>query len=531
MAVVVAYGSAILKALLLVVGYLICLGVYRLYLSPLAKIPGPKLAALTFLYEAYYDIICRGRYTWKIQELHKKYGPIVRINPREVHINDVNYYDQIYASGSQHLRNKIRHMATHDESMFDTFDAETHRIRRAAMSVSFSKRSIRALEPVIRATVEQLADRMEALAGSDRIVNLKELYSGLTMDVIGQYCFGESMDNLKQEAFGKEFLDFFHSVPQGHPVGRMFPWLYDIIQKIPIRILARIDNKLQPLADYEKKISSQITDVLAKSKPDGIRTVFHELRDSKQLPESDKTLDRFKAEATIFLGAGTETTAAALTTISYYLLEKSDRLERLRDELRDAFAQNPAEPITVAKLETLSYLTGVIQEGIRLSFGVPGRLPRIAPKEELVYAGFKLPPGTVISESSYLIHMNEDLFPDPHAFQPERWINDKAGLSGNFVPFSRGARMCIGINLAYAELYLTTATVFSRFDFELHGTTQDDVKVCHDFFVGMPYLESQGVRVKISSADFYHQGRLDPGACDIITEKQLAKSEPQNVEA
>ncbi len=54
--------------------YLIGLAVYRLYLSPLAKFSGPKLAALTLWYEFYYDVIKRGRYTWKISELHKQYG-------------------------------------------------------------------------------------------------------------------------------------------------------------------------------------------------------------------------------------------------------------------------------------------------------------------------------------------------------------------------------------------------------------------------------------------------------------------------
>lgn len=48
--------------------------VYRLYFSPLAKFPGPKLAAATLLYEFYYDVICRGQYTFKIKELHEKYG-------------------------------------------------------------------------------------------------------------------------------------------------------------------------------------------------------------------------------------------------------------------------------------------------------------------------------------------------------------------------------------------------------------------------------------------------------------------------
>jgi hypothetical protein len=54
--------------------YLGALGIYRLYFSPLAKFPGPKLAALSKWYEFYYDVVLKGRFTFKIQELHKIYG-------------------------------------------------------------------------------------------------------------------------------------------------------------------------------------------------------------------------------------------------------------------------------------------------------------------------------------------------------------------------------------------------------------------------------------------------------------------------
>ena len=59
---------------LLAIFYLAYGALYRLYFSPVAKFPGPKLAGLTFLYEFYYDVIKRGKYTFKIRELHKQYG-------------------------------------------------------------------------------------------------------------------------------------------------------------------------------------------------------------------------------------------------------------------------------------------------------------------------------------------------------------------------------------------------------------------------------------------------------------------------
>lgn len=67
-------GQNLLIFVGLVVSYYVAVGLYRLFLSPLAKFPGPKLAALTLWYEYYYDIIQPGQYLWKVEEMHKKYG-------------------------------------------------------------------------------------------------------------------------------------------------------------------------------------------------------------------------------------------------------------------------------------------------------------------------------------------------------------------------------------------------------------------------------------------------------------------------
>ncbi|KAF7118470.1 hypothetical protein CNMCM5793_007991 [Aspergillus hiratsukae] len=78
--------------------YWAILSIYRLYFHPLSHIPGPKLAAITHGYEFYYNVIKGGRFIWELERLHQVYGPIIRINPREVHIKDPEYYNEIYAS-------------------------------------------------------------------------------------------------------------------------------------------------------------------------------------------------------------------------------------------------------------------------------------------------------------------------------------------------------------------------------------------------------------------------------------------------
>ena len=67
-------GVLITASLIIALLYFSSLVVYRLYLSPLAKFPGPKLAAATYLFEIYYDVVKRGKYTFKIRDLHAQYG-------------------------------------------------------------------------------------------------------------------------------------------------------------------------------------------------------------------------------------------------------------------------------------------------------------------------------------------------------------------------------------------------------------------------------------------------------------------------
>ena len=69
-------SDTLLATTLLLLAYAVCLSIWRLCLSPLAKFPGPKVAALTLWYECYYDVLKPGGglYIWKIEEMHRKYG-------------------------------------------------------------------------------------------------------------------------------------------------------------------------------------------------------------------------------------------------------------------------------------------------------------------------------------------------------------------------------------------------------------------------------------------------------------------------
>lgn len=106
------------------------------------------------------------------------------------------------------------------------------------------------------------------------------------------------------------------------------------------------------------------------------------------------------------------------------------------------------------------------------------------------------------------MHYDESVFPDPTSFRPERWLENPR-LDKYLIAFSRGSRQCIGINLAYAEIYLGLATIFGRFGsvdvrgekdvgiLELFDTDEKDVEIVGDGITPLVARESQGIRVKV----------------------------------
>ena len=170
---------------------------------------------------------------------------------------------------------------------------------------------------------------------------------------------------------------------------------------------------------------------------------------------------------------------------------------RLRAELLSAIP-DPSSIPPLAVLEKLPYLSAIIHEVHRFAHGVVGRLERVSPDAALHYRHWVIPPGTPVSMTSLLQHRDPSIFPEPLRFDPERWLKGKesTALERYLVPFSKGTRQCLGINLATAEIYLTLATVFRRFDnMRLWQTTARDAEVVSDFFIPHGHAESKGVRV------------------------------------
>jgi hypothetical protein len=99
--------ALLLFAAVAALAYTVVVAIYRIYFHPISHIPGPKWAAVTEWYQSYYDLWPHtGRFLWKTAELHEQYGPIIRIGPNEVQINDAQYYNEMYAPSGNRRREK-----------------------------------------------------------------------------------------------------------------------------------------------------------------------------------------------------------------------------------------------------------------------------------------------------------------------------------------------------------------------------------------------------------------------------------------
>ncbi|KMP09252.1 cytochrome P450 [Coccidioides immitis RMSCC 3703] len=313
-----------------IIGYIVGTLVYRLYFSPLSKIPGSKLAAATLWYEFYYDVILGGQYTFKIKELHQKHGsnhvhwghgmlsfnvrtdssvgPIIRISPYEVHIDDPEYYHTLYSHRCP--RDKCDyHVKPFNlpKSSFGTESARVHRLRRVNRSYRYLEASD--WHPHWGQTLKD-ASKLSVIT--------KQVAWTLPIPK----CFPQSW----AKALNPGLALFF-----------------DLTQRTHRRILEVLKEREQ-----ERGVSG----------PGRRKTLIDQLLDSK-LPQEEKSMERLAAEIRSAIGAGTETTSNSMT---YHLLANPQKLQRLRDEL---LKLGPGREANLCELEQLPYLSSCILEGLR----------------------------------------------------------------------------------------------------------------------------------------------------------------------
>jgi len=396
--------------------------------------------------------------------------------------------------------------------VFGTLAHDTHRLRRGAINPFFSKSAVRKLQPIIDERVDALLTRFRGFVLTGKPMTLNYAFAAFTNDIAQEYAFARSDHRIEQPDFEPTFHDASIAGSTGGTVMKQFPRLLPFLQSLPDSFSTWLDPNMGSYFNLQRRLREQIKEMKSgkvdDSKDANHRTIFYEIMNS-DLADREKSDERLWQDGQTMVIAGTLTTAWSLCIAAYYLLSQPETLRALKTELATVL-QGPASRVPIDRLQQLPYLTGCVQECIRLGYGVSTRLERIAPNETLVFNDGKkdwtIPPGTPVAMTSSLVHHVESVFPDSRKFLPERWINHPH-LDKYLVSFAKGSRQCVGINLAYAELYIVLARLFRAYGskevrdemdvgyLELFETTIDNVEMGQDYFLPLARNNSTGVRI------------------------------------
>ncbi|CAN9099470.1 unnamed protein product [Alternaria alternata] len=446
--------------------------------------------------------------TTKIREMRNKNGfpeqniddeidtRVLRIGPNELHITDPTLYHTIYSQRYTFPKQRSFYDAFNTpHSVFVEHDGELHRARRKLLSNFFSKSSVRAMNKILLAKVTIMCNRIDEMKGNGAI-NLYHAFRCLTVDFITEVAFGESF-NLTTESedntFNTPFIECFDLASESLWDLLFFPFIRTIVNKCPPAVAARLS---EPAAKFQGLI----------------RAVAATVANFRRLKSSGKCLNReivfdamqhlddelVQAEASDILIAGSDTTATTLAVAVQAIIENPTIFTNLKNEMKDA-GITAEHDFDLLRLEQLPYLTACVKEALRCAMAVPGRLPRVVPNgtKPLVVDEKVIPVGTIVGMSAYSMHYNESIWgEDARVFNPFRWlVADAKDLERYLVTFSKGARQCLGINIAYAEITLTLAMLVARFRFTIDETvTESDVRQL-DYFVSA--FEGTGIRTYV----------------------------------
>jgi cytochrome P450 len=172
------------------------------------------------------------------------------------------------------------------------------------------------------------------------------------------------------------------------------------------------------------------------------------------------------------IGGGSHTAGSTLSYALWQLLRNPELARRLVAELDCAFDEADTDFPSLAVLEAGPVLGSIVKETHRCAMAASGRLPRVVPndgKQPLVVNGKRVPPGSIVGMSTYTMHTSREVWgSDAREFKPDRWTDtDSSAYASNLTVYSEGARNCVGQTLATAEIYLTLAFLFRRYDMRL----------------------------------------------------------------
>ncbi|KAL4883828.1 cytochrome P450 [Aspergillus karnatakaensis] len=446
--------------------------VYNAWFHPLARYPGPFFAKFTILRGTYHA--WKGDVHLDTLRCHRTYGPVFRYAPDRLVFSSPDAIRDIYSVGSNVTKDPTYAALGHDKlNLVTLVDKSEHSKRRRLVAGSFSLANIKKFEPSILVYVERF---ITALSPSGLTVEYPERWgpavdisdwcSYLTFDTMTDFVFGLKYDLLRDQRWR-------HVV---HDIEVTNVRLY-VLMHLRMLYLGRLDKWLFPAATRGAQgflgfVNRLLADYPRRGETKHVDAFKHFTGDKNGSPAMIPK--QVYSEAVMFVTAAQDTTSISLRAILFYLSRNPHAYTKLALEIRTAFAID--EPVTMDdKLKSCVYLNACIMESMRLSPAITGAtMFRHTSRGGQTVDGEHIPAGYNVSAGIYTVHHNEDIFPHPFEFMPERWILDENTTQEQldlrlkmWVPFSVGARACIGKAFTQTLFSITVASVMRKYDFRV----------------------------------------------------------------
>lgn len=377
---------------------------------------------------------------------------------------------------------------------------------RSCMSHAFTSNKLKHMMQDLFASTDLFIETLGKVADAGKEFAMYETLQGLAMDYTGRAAFG--LDCCFQRELSHPFMETARKVVHGvmtgpfHMIAHCTSTLADIVAP-----LLWLNEKLGSFTfsifgvETSKVVEMRLRNPEAR-RQDLLQTMLDAWEQKKRPNDGDAksranmTLQEVELNTTVTMIAGFETTSAALAYVCYLLAKHEYVQEKVREEVIAAIGECGKLDYD-AVTHRMKYLRAVVDETLRIYPPATLFTTRRA-VNDFEYNGVKYKAGTSIMAPTRQIHMDHRYWPEPHKFDPERFLAENAASRSSiaYQPFGVGPRNCIGERLAILAIIYTVARMVEKYRLTL-GESQEDLEL--HFYAAMcapqngPYIRFQRI--------------------------------------
>jgi cytochrome P450 len=421
----------------------------------------------------------------QFQEWSKMYGPIFTIwigRKPTIVISDPNIAAELMEKRSAKYSSRPR-MVAMGEILWDGASilvqpyGKEWSVRRKLLHQALTPKALRLYKPVQEAEASRLC--WQLLQSPD---NWEKLLERFTSSIVFCVAYGHRIDSLNADVIHQRFK-FMHVAASLNVPGKYLVESFPILKHVP-DVVAPWKADIKAHGREEAAANMALVDTvradIARAKstgddiPDSLCKLLLELREKEHIPLSDRDFSYIPAS---LFGAGSDTTASTLCTAFLALVTHPETLYAAHHELDTVIG--PTRTPTFDDEEKLPYIRALVKEVLRWRpVAVLGGTPHASTEDDR-YERYYIPSGTTVLGNSWAINLNEEYYPNPHHFDPRRFLDEALAqrpkaptpLSGKPHPsksghssFGWGRRICPGANLAENSLYIALAKILWALD-------------------------------------------------------------------